>query len=189
LKFVEDSLSINEIEIKQLKDVIKILKKDLRKDPTNAKLQNHLKEKEEIIATKDKDAKDCKQKIKQLNKEIKSLLKLKQKTVNEISERTLAGQISLVLNEEKITETFKKYWLDGKVIQEMDYPIFFAVNEKPVKDESGEYRYKKNPDGSFVLDEHGHPVIDHDLDEIAEEFIKFAKEQLVKGDNHFDFWI
>jgi type I restriction enzyme M protein len=38
------------------------------------------------------------------------------------------------------------------------------------------------------LDEHGHPVIDHDLDEIAEAFIKFAKEQLAKGDNHFDFW-
>ncbi|MGC8651569.1 MAG: hypothetical protein ACP5RX_03080, partial [Minisyncoccia bacterium] len=100
----------------------------------------------------------------------------------EISQRTLAGQISLVLSEKNITEAFKKYWLDGKVMQEMDYPIFFAVNEKPVKDESGEYRYKKNPDGSFVLDEHGHPVIDHDLDEIAEAFIKFAKEQ------GFDFW-
>jgi type I restriction enzyme M protein len=93
-----------------------------------------------------------------------------------------------VLTEEKITEAFKRYWLDGKVMQELDYPIFFAVNEKPVKDESGEYRYKKNPDGSFVLDEHGHPVIDHDLDEIAEAFIKFAKEQLAKGDNAFNFW-
>ena len=49
-------------------------------------------------------------------------------------------------------------------MQEVDYPLFFAVNEKPVKDESGEYRYKKNLDGSFVLDEHGHPVIDHDMD-------------------------
>jgi type I restriction enzyme M protein len=188
LKFVEDSLSINETKIKQLKDVLKILKKDLRKDPTNAKLQNHLKEKEEIIATKDKEVKDYKQKIRQLRKEMSSLLKLKQRTVKEISQRTLAGQISLVLNDEKITEAFKKYWLDGKVMQEMDYPIFFAVNEKPVKDESGEYRYKKNPDGSFVLDEHGHPVIDHDLDEIAEAFIKFAKERLTEGDNAFDFW-
>jgi type I restriction enzyme M protein len=110
------------------------------------------------------------------------------KEIKEISQRTLAGQISLVLNDERITEAFKKYWLDGKVMKELDYPIFFAVNEKPIKDESGEYRYKKNPDGSFVLDEHGHPVIDHDLDEIAEAFIKFAKEQLAKGDNHFDFW-
>jgi len=124
----------------------------------------------------------------ELKKEIKALQNKVNKLTKEISQRTLAGQISLVLNEEKITEAFKKYWLDGKVIQEIDYPIFFAVNEKPVKDESGEYRYKKNPDGSFVLDEHGHPVIDHDLDEIAEAFIKFAKEQLAKGDNHFDFW-
>jgi len=124
----------------------------------------------------------------ELKKEIKVLQSKINKLIKEISQRTLAGQISLVLNDERITEAFKKYWLDGRVMQEMDYPIFFAVNEKPIKDERGEYRYKKNPDGSFVLDEHGHPVIDHDLDEIAEAFIKFAKEQLAKGDNHFDFW-
>jgi type I restriction enzyme M protein len=124
----------------------------------------------------------------ELKKEIKVLQSEINKLNKEISQRTLAGQISLVLNDERITEAFKKYWLDGKVMKEMDYPIFFAVNEKPIKDESGEYRYKKNPDGSFVLDEHGHPVIDHDLDEIAEAFIKFAKEQLAKGDKHFDFW-
>jgi len=124
----------------------------------------------------------------ELKKEIKTLQSKIDKLTKEISQRTLAGQIRLVLTEEKITEAFKRYWLDGKVMQELDYPIFFAVNEKPVKDESGEYRYKKNPDGSFVLDEHGHPVIDHDLDEIAEAFIKFAKEQLAKGDNAFNFW-
>jgi len=124
----------------------------------------------------------------ELKKEIKTLQSEIKKLTKEISERTLAGQINLVLNEERITEAFKKYWLDGKVIEEIDYPIFFAVNEKPIKDESGEYRYKKNPDGSFVLDKYGHPVIDHDLDEIAEAFTQFAKEQLVKGDNAFDFW-
>ena len=59
----------------------------------------------------------------------------------EISQRTLAGQIYLTLNEEKITQAFKKFWLDGKVIKEMDYPIFMAVNQKPVKDNSGNYRY------------------------------------------------
>ena len=124
----------------------------------------------------------------ELKKEIKTLQSKINKLTKEISQRTLGGQIRLVLSEDRITQAFKKYWLDGKVMQEIDYPIFFAVNEKPVKDNRGEYRYKKNPDGSFVLDEHGHPVIDHDLDEIAEAFIKFAKEQLAKGDNHFDFW-
>jgi len=144
---------------------------------------------EEALSEKIEELKnaDARRKI-ELKKEIKALQSKINKLTKEISQRTLAGQISLVLNDEKITKAFKKYWLDGKVMQEMDYPIFFAVNEKPVKDESGEYRYKKNPDGSFVLDEHGHPVIDHDLDEIADAFIKFAKEQLAKGDNHFDFW-
>jgi len=73
----------------------------------------------------------------ELKKEIKTLQNKINKLTKEISERTLAGQINLVLNDEKITEAFKKYWLDGKVIKEIDYPIFFAVNEKPLKDESG----------------------------------------------------
>ncbi|MGC9059529.1 MAG: N-6 DNA methylase, partial [Candidatus Aenigmatarchaeota archaeon] len=118
----------------------------------------------------------------ELKREIKTLQSKINKLIKEISQRTLAGQISLVLNEEKITEAFKKYWLDGKVMQEIDYPIFFAVNEKPVKDESGEYRYKKEPNGDLVVDEHGHPIIDHDLDEIANAFIDFAKKQ------GFYFW-
>jgi type I restriction enzyme M protein len=147
-----------------------------------SELEEALREKEEELKNANATRKA------KLKKEIKTLQNKINKLIKEISQRTLAGQISLVLNDEKITEAFKKYWLDGKVIKEIDYPIFFAVNEKPVKDERGEYRYKKNPDGSFVLDEHGHPVIDHDLDEIAEAFIKFAKEQLAKGDNHFDFW-
>jgi len=141
-----------------------------------SELDEALREKEEELEGADATRKT------ELKKEIKTLQSKINKLIKEISQRTLAGQISLVLNEEKITEAFKKYWLDGKVIKEVDYPIFFAVNEKPIKDESGEYRYKKNPDGSFVLDENGHPIIDHDLDEIAEAFIKFAKEQ------KFSFW-
>jgi len=147
-----------------------------------SELETILREKTEELKSVDAERKA------ELKKEIRALQSKINKLTKEISQRTLAGQISLVLNEEGITEAFKKYWLDGKVMQEMDYPIFFAVNEKPVKDESGEYRYKKNPDGSFVLDKHGHPVIDHDLDEIADAFIEFAKQQLAKGDNHFDFW-
>jgi type I restriction enzyme M protein len=147
-----------------------------------SELDEALKEKEDALESADLARKA------ELKKEIKTLQNKINTLTREISERTLAGQISLVLKDEKVTEAFKKYWLDGKVMKEIDYPIFFAVNEKPVKDESGEYRYKKNPDGTFVIDEHGHPVIDHDLDEIAEAFIKFAKEQLAEGDNHFDFW-
>ena len=79
-------------------------------------------------------------------------------------------------------EQFKEFWLEGKVLQEVDYPIFFAVNQKPVKDNSGEYRYKRGPNGEPLMDKYGHVEIDHDLDEIAEAFVKFAKQQ------GYNFW-
>jgi len=118
----------------------------------------------------------------ELKKEIKLIDAKIKKLIKEISERTLGGQVSLVLNEEKIAEQFKQFWLEGRVIKEMDYPVFFAVNQKPVKDQSGDYRYKKNEKGEPLLDEHEHPIIDHDLVEISEAFVNFAKKQ------GFDFW-
>lgn len=94
----------------------------------------------------------------------------------------LNKQIRLVLTNEKIKRAFKKFWVERRIMKEIDYPIFMAVNKKPIKDSRGNYVYKKGSDGSFILDERGCLVIDHDLDEIAEAFIKFAKEQ------GFDFW-
>ena len=68
-----------------------------------------------------------------------------------------------------------------------DYNIFFATMQKSGKDNSGEKIYVKNSDGSgdFLLDDHGHLIIDHDLfnhegktqDGIAEAFIEFAKKE------------
>jgi len=63
-----------------------------------------------------------------------------------------------------------------------DYPIFMAVSKKSGKDNSGDYVYKKDEKGDFILDEKGRRILDHDLDEIAEAFVKFAKEQ------KFSFW-
>ena len=63
-----------------------------------------------------------------------------------------------------------------------DYPIFMAVNEKPLKDNSGDYILVAGPDGKPLKDEQGKPIIEHDLDEIANAFIEFAKEQ------GLDFW-
>jgi len=101
-------------------------------------LDEVLKEKEEELESANATRKA------ELKKEIKETQGKINKLTKEFSQRTLTGQISLVLNEERITEAFKKYWFDGKVMQGIDYPIFFAINQKPVKDESGEYRYKKN---------------------------------------------
>jgi len=67
-----------------------------------------------------------------------------------------------------------------------DYPIFMAVSKKPGKDNSGEYIFvdekgkrMKSQKGLF----NGRKVkLDDDLGEIAEVFVKFAKEQ------KFSFW-
>jgi len=122
------------------------------------------------------------EKIEETRKEISALAAEIKKFSREISQRTLGGQIYLVLNDEETTEQFKKFWLDGKVIKEIDYPIFFAVNQKSLKDNKGGYRYKRGVKGGFILDKHGRGIIDHDIDEIAEAFVKFAKKQ------NFDFW-
>jgi type I restriction enzyme M protein len=68
-----------------------------------------------------------------------------------------------------------------------DYNIFFATMRKSGKDNSGEKIYVKKSDGSgeFLLDDHGHLIVDHDLfnhdglteDGIAEAFIEFAKKE------------
>ena len=74
----------------------------------------------------------------------------------------------------------QKWHSEGEKLN--DYPIFMAVNEKPLKDNSGNYILTAGPDGKPLKDEQGKPIIDGDLDEIAEEFVKFTKEQKL------DFW-
>ena len=56
-----------------------------------------------------------------------------------------------------------------------DYPIFMAVSKKGGKDSSGEYVYKKDENSNVMFDVRGKKVVDHDLDEIAEEFRGFVK--------------
>lgn len=71
-----------------------------------------------------------------------------------------------------------------------DYNIFFATMSKPSKDNSGEKIYLKDSNGEFVLDSHGHKIVEHDLfnhdgltqDGIAQAFIDFAKAE------NLSFW-
>lgn len=81
----------------------------------------------------------------------------------------------------KTSVLFLQKWAENEKPLD-DYPIFMAVSKKSGKDNSGDYVYKKDEDGELVIDERGNKSIDHDLDEIAESFIKFAKEQ------GFSFW-
>ncbi len=76
----------------------------------------------------------------------------------------------------KTSVLFLQKWNEGEQPLE-DYPIFMAVSKKGGKDNSGDYVYKKDDKGNYFHDMKGRKVLDHDLDQIAEEFIKFAKEQ------------
>ncbi len=65
-----------------------------------------------------------------------------------------------------------------------DYPVFLATSQKSGKNSSGDYAYRTDDLGNLV-DEDGVPItesnrppaIDHDLNEIAEAFLKWGKEQ------------
>ncbi len=86
----------------------------------------------------------------------------------------------------KTSVLFLQKWEEGQVPLE-DYPIFMAVSKKSGKDNSGEYIYVDS-EGKRVNSKNGifegteKLKLDDDLDEIAEAFIKFAKEQ------KFDWW-
>ena len=185
--FFETTEELTDEQLEETEELSKEAEETRDKKPLSI-LVAELKELQDVLNEKEEELNKRASNEREIRKEIRTLKSKLRKLEKEISQRTLSGQIYLVLNEEKITEQFKNYWVDGKVIKELDYPIFFAINEKPIKDNKGEYRYKKGPNGEYILDEHGHPVIDHDLDEIAEAFVQFAKEQLAKGDNAFDFW-
>jgi len=57
-----------------------------------------------------------------------------------------------------------------------DYPVFLATSEQPGKDNSGDYIYQIGSDNAPVLDEHHHMVVEHDLDVIAAEFVKWGRK-------------
>jgi type I restriction enzyme M protein len=68
-----------------------------------------------------------------------------------------------------------------------DYPIFMAVSKKSGKDNSGEYIYigekgNRVKAESGIFESPGRIKLDDDLDEIAEQFTKFARKE------NLEFW-
>lgn len=81
----------------------------------------------------------------------------------------------------KTSILFLQKWNEGEETF-ADYPIFMAVSKKSGKDNSGDYVYKKDKSGNVLYDPQGKKYLDHDLDEIANAFIEFAKKE------KFEFW-
>jgi type I restriction enzyme M protein len=77
----------------------------------------------------------------------------------------------------KTSILFIQKW-DNKLCRKKEnYVIFFATSKRTGKNNSGHYIFLKDKYGNIMLDDHGHPIIDHDLDQISEEFIDFAKSE------------
>lgn len=66
-------------------------------------------------------------------------------------------------------------WREGEATDE--YPVFMATNQVALRDSSGRYAYEVAEDGLFVTDDDGNRIIAHDLDDIANDFVEFAREQ------------
>lgn len=75
----------------------------------------------------------------------------------------------------KTSLLFLRKWNKKEKIPK-DYPIFMAVSKKGGKGNSGDYIYKKDKEGKTLFGPQGKKYLDHDLDEIAEEFLKFMKK-------------
>ena len=76
----------------------------------------------------------------------------------------------------KTSVLFVQKWDDELCPKVENYPIFFATSQKTGKDNSGRYIFVKD-NGEIQLDEHGHPKIDHDLNDISDAFFGFSKKE------------
>lgn len=155
------------------------------------------------------------QKLKEARKEQQKALKAEVKALDkQIPQAETAlnllsnrGKLSLVLADDDLIGTLKERWIAAEVAKQLDYPIFMAVSERGGKDNSGDYKYLLDDQGSLVEFPDGHPqegqiVIDQDLvnydlraadltdatkipDDrlcVAEAFVRFAQAQ------KFGFW-
>ena len=77
----------------------------------------------------------------------------------------------------KTSVLFLQKWRDDAEYEKAgNYPIFMATSEKAGKNNSGEYVYAKDENGSILKDESGAYVYETDLDEVAKAFGEFAKK-------------
>ena len=175
---------------------------------TKVELRIHLKSLKDEHKTAFKDLKDGqKSKKKKLKAEIKALEKVIPDAEYELKVLTTRGKVELILADADLIGILKERWVAAEVAKRLDYPIFMAVSERGGKDNSGNYEYVIDEDGSLVEFPIGHSqegqlVIDQDLvnydlgsdvlsdakaiaDDllcIGEAFVRFAQEQ------GFSFW-
>lgn len=139
---------------------------------------------------------------KSLKAEVKRLEKEIPEAEIELKLLSTRGKLELILADEEAIAALKDHWISAETAKRLDYPIFMAVSERGGKNNSGDYIYCVDEEGSLVEFPEGHPqegqlVVDQDLvnyalgpddlqdasslpDDslcIAEAFVRFAQEQ------------
>lgn len=153
-----------------------------------------------VSVQKLKDTRKDQQKA--LKAEIKALEKQIPQAEIELKLLTNRGKLELMLADDDVIGALKERWIAAEVAKQLDYPIFMAVSERGGKDNSGDYKYLLDDEGSLVEFPDGHPqegqlVVNQDLVNydlrvaeladadkipedklcIAEAFVRFAQEQ------------
>ena len=143
-----------------------------------------------------------KNKQKKLRWEIKALEGQIPQAERELKTLTNRGKLELMLADEELIGTLNERWIAAEVAKRLDYPIFMAVSERGGKNNSGDYEYVVDADGSLVEFPDGHPqegqlVVNQDLVNydlrpedlaaankipnnklcVAEAFVRFAQKQ------------
>jgi type I restriction enzyme M protein len=146
-----------------------------------------------------------KQKV--IKADIKVLEKQIPQAERELKMLSNRGKLELLLADDELMSTLKERWIAAEVAKQLDYPIFMAVSERAGKDNSGDYKYVLDEQGSLIEFPEGHPqegqlIVDQDLvnynlvandlvdaaripDDnlcVAEAFVRFAQAQ------KFNFW-
>jgi type I restriction enzyme M protein len=159
-----------------------------------------------VDVQKRKDARKDQQKA--LKAEIKALEKQIPQAEKALKLLSNRGKLELMLADDDLIGTLKERWIAAEVAKQLDYPIFMAVSERGGKNNSGDYKYLLDEEGSLVEFPDGHPqegqlVIDQDLVNydlraadladaakipdhqlcVAEVFVRFAQTQ------KFGFWV
>ena len=166
-------------------------------------LRAHLKPVKEGHKTATKALKETqKEKRKSLTAEIKALDKQIPQAERDLKLLSNRGKLELMLADEELIGTLKERWIAAEVAKQLDYPIFMAVSERGGKNNSGDYEYMLDEDGSLVEFSDDHPqegqlVVNQDLVNfdlrandladastipdnqlcVAEAFVRFAQEQ------------
>jgi type I restriction enzyme M protein len=125
---------------------------------TKRELQIHLKPLKEEHKAALKRLRE-KQKIKQrtYKAEIKYLEKAIPEAETAVKLLSNKGKLELVLEDPDLVGTLKERWIAAEAAKRLDYPILMAVSERGGKNNSGDYEYRVDEDGSLVEFPDSHP--------------------------------